>query len=278
MKVGDLVRALETIAPLAYAEDWDNVGLLAGDAEAPLTRALLCIDCTREVVAEAENTKCEAIVAYHPPIFRPVSRVTSGGIVYELVKRGLSLYAPHTALDAAAGGTNDVLADAVGLTNRVPIRASVAKDSEHKLVTFVPADALAKVSDALFAAGAGRIGNYRSCSFRAPGTGDVLRRGGGTKPVVGSAEKLGDGRRSAARSRRPYLTGSRRGPRPPRLAPLRGARLRPRAVGSPPPRQPRNGAHRGRSRAEDRGSLLVRIKEARSVSHTHSSRGRAAGR
>jgi dinuclear metal center YbgI/SA1388 family protein len=190
MNVADLVRALESIAPLAQAEDWDNVGLLAGDPAAPLTRVLLCIDCTNAVVLEATAGKFDAIVAYHPPLFRPVSRVTRGSIVYELVRRGISLYSPHTALDAAAGGTNDVLADAIGMTtDRTPIRETVPKDAEYKLVTFVPADALATVSDALFAAGAGRIGDYRACSFRAPGTGTFFGEAG-THPVVGSAGKL----------------------------------------------------------------------------------------
>ncbi len=117
MNVADLVRALESIAPLAHAEEWDNVGLLAGDPDAPLRRALLCIDCTRDVVLEAERLQCDAIVAYHPPLFRPISRVTRGSIVYELVRRGLALYSPHTALDAAEGGTNDVLADAIGMSD-----------------------------------------------------------------------------------------------------------------------------------------------------------------
>jgi dinuclear metal center YbgI/SA1388 family protein len=187
MDVSDLVRVLESIAPLALAEEWDNVGLLAGDPGAPLTRALLCIDCTPDVVLEAERTSCEAIVAYHPPLFRPITRVTRGSVVYELVRRGIALYSPHTALDAAEGGTNDVLADAIGMTkDRAPIRATARKDGEHKLVTFVPAEALAKVSDALFAAGAGRIGDYRGCSFRAAGTGTFFGEEG-TNPAVGSA-------------------------------------------------------------------------------------------
>jgi dinuclear metal center YbgI/SA1388 family protein len=190
MLVADLTRALEALAPLAHAEDWDNVGLLAGDPDAPLARALLCIDCTREVVLEAERAACDAIVAYHPPLFRPITRVTRGSVIYELVRRGIALYSPHTALDAAAGGTNDVLADAIGMTSeRAPIRATILEDAEHKLVTFVPPGALAKVSDALFAAGAGCVGDYRSCSFRTPGTGTFFGEAG-THPAVGSAGTL----------------------------------------------------------------------------------------
>jgi dinuclear metal center YbgI/SA1388 family protein len=188
MKVADLVRALEQLAPLAYAEPWDNVGLLAGDPDAPLTRALVTIDCTLAVVDEAADAGCEAIVAYHPPLFRPLTRVTRGSVAYALVRRNIAVYSPHTALDAADGGTNDVLADVVGMAKerRAPIRPSATKDTAFKLVTFVPEDALARVSDALFAAGAGRIGDYTACSFRTRGTGTFFGEAG-THPVVGSA-------------------------------------------------------------------------------------------
>jgi dinuclear metal center YbgI/SA1388 family protein len=188
MKVADLVRAMEAIAPTAYAEDWDNVGLLAGDPGARLGRVLVTIDCTPAVVEEAATSGCEAIVSYHPPLLKAVTRVVAGQVLFDLVRRGIALYSPHTALDAAPGGTNDALADAVGLADRAPIRA-FAKDAEYKLATFVPAEALAKVSDALFAAGAGRIGDYRSCSFRTPGTGTFFGEEG-ANPAVGSAGKL----------------------------------------------------------------------------------------
>jgi len=190
MKVADLVRALEEAAPRAMAEEWDNVGLLTGDPNAPVTRVMLAIDCTREVVDEAARLACQAIVAYHPPIFRPMTRVTHGSIAYELVRRDIAVYSPHTALDAAVGGTNDVLADALGMdATRAPIRASAATDAAYKLVTFVPSDALARVSDALFEAGAGRIGDYRACSFRSNGTGTFFGEAG-TTPAVGRAGQM----------------------------------------------------------------------------------------
>jgi dinuclear metal center YbgI/SA1388 family protein len=191
MKVADLVRVLEETAPLAYAEEWDNVGLLAGDPDAAITRALLAIDCTREVIDEAAHDECQVVVAYHPPIFRPMTRVTRGSIAYDLVRRNIAVYSPHTALDAADGGTNDVLADAVGMdaTTRVAIRASATKDTAYKLVTFVPSEAVARLSEALFEAGAGRIGDYRSCSFRSSGTGTFFGEPG-TTPAVGRAGKM----------------------------------------------------------------------------------------
>src|SRR5580693_6856865 len=143
MNVADLVRAMEDIAPTRFAAEWDNVGLIVGDPDGPLTRVLLAIDCTREVLDEARAQKCEAIVSYHPPVFAPQKRWVAGSVAYEAVRSGIAIYAPHTALDVAEGGTNDVLADAVGMVDRQALRL-VEPDREFKLVTFVPAE---RVSD-----------------------------------------------------------------------------------------------------------------------------------
>jgi dinuclear metal center YbgI/SA1388 family protein len=189
MKVSDLVALLEAIAPTRYAESWDNVGLLAGDPKAEVKRVLLTIDCTDAVLDEAEGAPGTTVVAYHPPIFQPLKRVTAGSVVFRALRAGIALYSPHTALDVAPGGTNDVLADALGLEERAPLRPLQPKDAEYKLVTFVPEDALEKVSRALFDAGAGVIGNYSSCSFRAPGTGTFYGEEGAS-PRVGEALRL----------------------------------------------------------------------------------------
>jgi dinuclear metal center YbgI/SA1388 family protein len=183
------VVALERIAPTRFAASWDNVGLIAGDPEQAVTRAMLAIDCTREVLAEAARARCELVLAYHPPVFKGIQRVVAGSIAYEAVRRGVAIWSPHTALDVADGGTNDLLADALGLVERAPLRASAAPDREYKLVTFVPAESVDAVSRALFDAGAGWIGKYSSCSFRAPGTGTFFGEQGAS-PVVGQAGRL----------------------------------------------------------------------------------------
>ncbi len=188
--VADLVRSMEEVAPTRLAEPWDNVGLLVGDPEAPLGRVVLTIDCTREVLAEATRPGGDvAIVSYHPPIFDAQKRFVAGSIAYAAARAGVAVYSPHTALDAAPGGTNDVLADALGMTDRAPLRVAEQKDRELKLVTFVPEADAERVSRALFAAGAGRIGKYESCSFRSPGTGTFFG-GEGTHPAVGQAGRL----------------------------------------------------------------------------------------
>jgi dinuclear metal center YbgI/SA1388 family protein len=189
MKLQRVIDALESIAPTSAAEAWDNVGLLVGDPDQGATRAMLCIDYTRGVAEEAKQAGCELIIAYHPPLFEAVRRITAGSVVFDAIRRGLAVYSPHTALDVADGGTNDMLADALGLAERSPLRLIESKAREYKLVTFVPEEHVERVSSALFAAGAGRIGNYSSCSFRSPGTGTFFGEEG-TDPVVGQAGKL----------------------------------------------------------------------------------------
>jgi len=189
LRVADLVGAMESIAPTRFAADWDNVGLLVGDPATPIARVLLTIDLTHAVLEEAMAGRIEAVVAYHPPIFEAQRRFVAGSIAYAAARAGLAVVSPHTALDVAEGGTNDVLADALGMTERTALRPVVPGDAELKLVTFVPASHVGAVCAAVFAAGAGRIGKYTSCSFRAAGTGTFFGEEG-TSPVVGQAGRL----------------------------------------------------------------------------------------
>jgi dinuclear metal center YbgI/SA1388 family protein len=122
MIVADLVIAMEAIAPTRLAASWDNVGLLVGDRSAPLSRVLLAIDCTRHVVEEARRDGCDAIITYHPVLFEAQKSFVAGSMAFELARAGVAVFSPHTALDAAEGGTNDVLADAIAMTERVPLR------------------------------------------------------------------------------------------------------------------------------------------------------------
>ncbi|HEY6462848.1 MAG TPA: Nif3-like dinuclear metal center hexameric protein [Polyangiaceae bacterium] len=189
MRVGDLVRVMEEVAPTRFAAEWDNVGLLVGDPAVALARVLVTNDTTRAVLDEALAWGAGAIVSYHPPLFAAQKRFVSGSIAFDAARAGMAVYSPHTALDVAPGGVNDVLADALGMRDRAPLRAWAAPDEELKLVTFVPAEQLETLSAALFAAGAGRIGKYSSCSFRAVGTGTFFGEEG-ADPAVGSAGRL----------------------------------------------------------------------------------------
>ncbi|HEY7090242.1 MAG TPA: Nif3-like dinuclear metal center hexameric protein [Tepidisphaeraceae bacterium] len=189
MKLSQVLDALQAIAPNEYAESWDNVGLLVGDPSHDVSAAMLTIDYTPEVACEASGAKCDLIIAYHPPIFDALKRITSTSLIFDAIRRGAAIYSPHTALDVAPGGTNDMLADAIGMTDRAPLRSSDAKATHFKLVTFVPQESLEKVSRALFDAGAGNIGNYSSCSFQLTGTGTFFG-GQGANPAVGKSGKL----------------------------------------------------------------------------------------
>jgi dinuclear metal center YbgI/SA1388 family protein len=189
MDVRTVVSALESIAPLGHAEPWDNVGLLVGDREAKVARVLLAIDATAAVIDEASSIGAALIVAYHPPIFEGRKRFLAGEPAFEAARRGIAIWSPHTALDVAEGGTNDVLADALGLADRKPLRIAPGKEQQCKLVTFVPEEEVDRVSEALFSAGAGRIGRYSSCSFRSVGVGTFFGEEG-SAPVVGEAGRL----------------------------------------------------------------------------------------
>ncbi len=189
MKVADVAALLEAWAPLAHAEPWDNVGLLVGDPADVVGKIALVVDVTEAALDEILAAQCEMIVAYHPPIFAPLKRIAPGTPLARALRAGLSIYSPHTALDVAAEGTNDVLADVIGMGARTAIRPLAPKDADYKLVTFVPEEAVAQVSEAIFRAGAGRIGRYTSCSFRTKGTGTFFGEEG-TRPVVGAAQRF----------------------------------------------------------------------------------------
>lgn len=180
---------METIAPTRLAEAWDNVGLIVGDPAAACSRVMLCIDLTPAVLAEAVGQRCDAVVAYHPPVFEGLKKLLAGEVAFDAARLGIAVYSPHTALDVAEGGTNDVLAEALGLHDVRPLKTADGKAQSCKLVTFVPEDRADAVAEALFAAGAGRIGAYSKCSFRSRGEGTFFGEAG-THPAVGAAGRL----------------------------------------------------------------------------------------
>jgi dinuclear metal center YbgI/SA1388 family protein len=185
--VANLISALQSVAPLSLAAEWDNVGLLLGDAAAPVQRVMTCLSVTPESVAEAVEANVQLIVSHHPILFRPIKKLTTataeGRMLLNLVQAGTAVYSPHTAFDNCAGGINDLMAQKLGLTNVGPLRVGEGA-AKCKLVVFVPDKDLTRVSDALFAAGAGEIGQYRECSFRLSGLGTFFGTEG-TNPTIG---------------------------------------------------------------------------------------------
>ncbi|MBT3200314.1 MAG: Nif3-like dinuclear metal center hexameric protein [Phycisphaerales bacterium] len=190
MKTAQIVNLLEQIAPPSLAEDWDNVGLLVGDRAANVRKVMLCIDLTPEVLEEAITEKVQMVMAYHPVIFKPISRVTSDAneVVYQAARHGISVYSMHTALDVAPGGTNDVLADAMGIgAQRKPLEAADGP-GECKVVVFAQAEEVAEIARAAFAAGAGVIENYTDCAFFGYGIGSYAG-GPDSCPTIGHRDQ-----------------------------------------------------------------------------------------
>lgn len=192
--VAKVAAAMDRIAPAWAAEEWDNVGLLAGGDAWPARRVLLTIDLTPAVLAEARKDRVDMVIAYHPPIFRPlksmlVGRRDQASIAAEAVARRIAIYSPHTALDAAPGGTNDALADLCKLVDVKPAAPAGADGRQCKLVVFVPPENIEQVAEAVFQAGAGRIGDYEKCGFRLRGQGTFFGMEG-ADPVVGRKGRL----------------------------------------------------------------------------------------
>lgn len=192
MKLAEVISILRKLAPEALAEPWDKVGLQVGRVGRPVQRALLCIDLTEAVLAEAIRVKAQLIVAYHPPIFEPLAALTGGDwkqrVVMECAERKIAVYSPHTALDAAVGGVNDWLCEGIGKGRREPIAASASsaegRSGRSKIVCFVPEAHADRLREAMSKAGAGRIGNYVECSFESRGHG-TFRGLAGADPFVG---------------------------------------------------------------------------------------------
>ena len=194
MKIKDIAEKIEKIAPLKLAQDWDNVGLLIGDPQRNVKNILLTIDVTKEVLAEAKRLKTDLIISYHPVIWDGLKKITTEGqssVVYNLINSGIAVFSIHTALDSATGGVNDGLAEIIGIVDGQPIGDYVDNPAgdNYKLVVFIPIESAAKVSNAVFAAGAGAIGNYTNCGFTAEGTGTFLPLAG-ARPAIGKKGRI----------------------------------------------------------------------------------------
>jgi dinuclear metal center YbgI/SA1388 family protein len=176
MTVREITSCLDQWAPLAYAEDFDNVGLLVGSFDQKIERALVTHDAIESVVDEAIESRCNLIICFHPIIFKGLKRITNGTYVERAVtkaiKNDIAIYTIHTALDVQKDGVNKGLADALQLNDRKVLVPS--KGSLIKLNTYVPNAHLAEVQAALFAAGAGALGAYAECSFTSEGTGSFF--------------------------------------------------------------------------------------------------------
>ena len=191
MTVNDIAQILEELSPLHYAEDFDNVGLLVGNASQKVTGVLVTLDTLENVVDEAITKKCNLIVSFHPIIFKGLKKITGRTyverVVIKAIANNIAIYSMHTALDNSNLGVNAKICSVLGIKNPkilIPKKATI-----KKLTTYVPSSSADSLKTALFKAGAGNIGNYSNCSFSSEGIGSFMPNKN-ANPTVGEIEKL----------------------------------------------------------------------------------------
>ena len=191
LRIKDILKEIEKLAPLPLQEGFDNAGIQVGNVNQSATGALLCLDITESVIEEAIELGYNLVIAHHPLVFKPFKSLTGSNYIercmIQACKYDLVLYAAHTNLDNAVGGVNYKLAELLGLQN---VRIlSPQKGNLLKLVTFVPEESVEIVRTTLFHAGAGSIGHYDSCSFNTNGTG-TFRASENCTPYSGEIGEL----------------------------------------------------------------------------------------
>lgn len=186
MQIAGIIQFLESIAPPSLQETYDNAGLLTGSPGWECTGAVCALDATEEVINEAIAANCNLVVAHHPIIFGGLKKINGNNYVEKAViraiKHDIAIYAIHTNLDNVMAGVNGKMADQLGLVNRQVLAPKTG--TLLKLFTFVPVKQAEQVRAALFAAGAGHIGNYSECSFGVEGTG-TFKGEDNTHPFAG---------------------------------------------------------------------------------------------
>jgi len=186
VEIAELIGLFDKVAPLSLAQPGDNSGLLVGDPRAKVERILVALEANAAVLDEAAALGCNTVVTHHPLLFSPkrslVEERPQEKLVRRIIKKGQNLIALHTNVDSARGGLADIAASALGLTGTAPLEPFPV--AWVKLVGFIPPENVQTVAQAVFRAGAGRIGDYLDCAFSAEGQG-WFRPGEGAHPYVG---------------------------------------------------------------------------------------------
>jgi dinuclear metal center YbgI/SA1388 family protein len=216
VRLAGVIDVLDEAYPPGLAQPWDSVGLVCGDPDDVLSSVTIAIDATAAVVDQVPDGGL--LLAHHPLLLRGVDTVAAntvkGALVHRLIRSGRSLFTAHTNADSASPGVSDALAQALGLTVEAVLEPSPTAADLDKWVIFVPAENAEAVRAAIFAAGAGRIGDYSQCSWSVTGTGQFLP-GDGASPAIGSVgavERVVEDRVEViapARARREVLSAMR---------------------------------------------------------------------
>lgn len=188
----DLIKYLEELAPPGAAWENDNVGLQAGSGEVKLKNIFLCLELNEKALSKAINKKCNFIFTHHPLIFKPLKNLDTRNnpkakLIQQALKHNITIYSAHTNLDFSKGGVSFELARTLKLKETTFLVNQ--ESNRYKIVTFLPAKYVSKVSNALFNAGGGVIGEYSKCSFRSEGIG-TFEGSSLTNPFVGNKQNF----------------------------------------------------------------------------------------
>jgi len=191
MQLKQITQYLESIAPLAYQESYDNAGLIIGQPGDEISGVLITLDITEDILDEAISKNLNLVIAHHPIVFSGIKKLNGKNYIErcmaKAIKNDIAIYAAHTNLDGVFGGVNSKICEKLQLQNcrmLAPMQSFL-----KKLVTFVPVADAEKVRNALFDAGAGNIGNYDSCSFNVDGHGS-FKGNEQANPFVGEKNQL----------------------------------------------------------------------------------------
>jgi dinuclear metal center YbgI/SA1388 family protein len=191
LTVKDICSYLEFIAPPALQEDYDNSGLIVGNYQQKVSKAIISLDCTEAVIDEAIDSGANMIISHHPIVFKGLKRLNGNSYIertiIKAIKNDIAIYAIHTNLDSVMGGVNSKICDKLGLINTQILQPK--KGLLKKIVTFCPVAHTEQVRKAMFDAGAGNIGNYNECSFNISGEG-TFRGNKKSNAFVGEKEIL----------------------------------------------------------------------------------------
>jgi dinuclear metal center YbgI/SA1388 family protein len=188
MQIREITSYLESLAPISSQESYDNSGLIVGNANAEVTNVLISLDCVEATVDEAIEKGCELIIAHHPIVFKGLKKLNGKNYiertVLKAIKNDIAIYAIHTNLDNYRFGVNYEIGKRIGLKNTRVLQPK--NDVLSKLVCYIPVDHADAVSQAMFDAGAGSIGDYDECGFRTEGQG-TFRPNDSANPFIGAA-------------------------------------------------------------------------------------------
>lgn len=192
MNVKDIIESLNNWTPREVAIEKDNVGLQVGTLNKKVKNILISLEINSKVIQEAIQNRCNLIITHHPLIFNPIFSIQPESneisfLIEKLIKNDITVFSMHTNLDSVKDGVSFELAKKLELKNIKILENQ--KNNKLKLVVFVPQSSLEKVSEAIFNAGAGIIGEYKKCSFRSKGTG-TFEGSAETNPSVGKKENF----------------------------------------------------------------------------------------